>query len=139
MGLLSLIHDEVVQDFFKYAIASVDGNVGRFWKLVQVAETMEPTPRTAAFLRSVSRCYLAGFDSECIVMCRSVLDAAFDAEIPRDECGDDYSLASKMDVACRSRRISYEAAKAAQRRSDVRACAAAGKCWPRRRRSPRTA
>ena len=36
-------------------------------------------------MQRVARCYLFGFDSECVVMCRAVLDREFDAEIPGDD------------------------------------------------------
>ena len=42
--------------------------------------------RARDFLRRVSRTYLLGFDTECIVMCRSALEAQFDAEISNDDC-----------------------------------------------------
>jgi hypothetical protein len=58
----------------------------RIWRLLLLTQQFQPSKRAAAFLRRVSRCYVYGFDPECAVMCRSVLQAAFDAEISDDHC-----------------------------------------------------
>ena len=59
----------------------------RFWNLLRhVSITRTTSARSREFLKRVSLCYLFGFDTECIVMCRSVLDAAFEAEISTDDC-----------------------------------------------------
>lgn len=50
----------------------------RFWGLLSVLKENDSlSSKGKAFLRRVARCYLFGFDSECIVMCRAVLDAEF--------------------------------------------------------------
>ena len=58
----------------------------RIWRLLLLTQQFQPSKRAAAFLRRVSRCYVYGFDPECAVMCRSVLQAAFDAEISDEDC-----------------------------------------------------
>jgi hypothetical protein len=58
----------------------------RIWRLLLLTQQFQPCKRAAAFLRRVSRCYVYGFDPECAVMCRSVLQAAFDSEISDDQC-----------------------------------------------------
>ena len=58
----------------------------RIWKLLILTQRVRPSPRAAAILRRVSRCYVYGFDPECAVMCRSALDAEFEAEITDEMC-----------------------------------------------------
>jgi hypothetical protein len=58
----------------------------RFSDLCLMARRTRLSKHTAHFLRRVSRCYLYGFDAECGIMCRSALDAEFQAEIPSDDC-----------------------------------------------------
>ncbi len=53
----------------------------RFWELLDSVKDRRPSPHAKAFLERVGRCYLFGFDAECIVMCRAVLDREFKAEI----------------------------------------------------------
>ncbi|MCK4850188.1 MAG: hypothetical protein KAT11_02495 [Phycisphaerae bacterium] len=60
----------------------------RVWKLLLLAQPVSPSSRAASFLKRVSRCYIYGFDPECVVMCRGVLDAEFEAEISTDLCID---------------------------------------------------
>lgn len=53
----------------------------RFWELLQLVRDRRPTPCARAFLIRVGRCYLFGFDAECVVMCRAALDRELCAEI----------------------------------------------------------
>lgn len=56
----------------------------RFNKLVLVIQAnRNPSTHAKAFLRRVARCYLFGFDSECVVMCRAVLDSEFKVAIQK--------------------------------------------------------
>ena len=79
------------------------------WGLVIGAK---PCSASVQFLRRVSRCYVWGFDTECIILCRSVLDTTFHELRP-----DLPDLAAKiMDVA-NAGRISRSVVRAA---TDVR-------------------
>jgi hypothetical protein len=46
----------------------------------------QPSPPVSRYLERLSRCYLAGFDSECVILCRAVLESAirerFASEFP---------------------------------------------------------
>jgi hypothetical protein len=57
----------------------------RFWELLMFVKERNPSPKAKAFLQRVARCYLFGFDAECVIMCRAVLDREFDAEISCDD------------------------------------------------------
>jgi hypothetical protein len=79
---------EAVSQFLaERAIKALSIAEKRFWNLLRhVSITRTATTRSREFLKRVSLCYLFGFDTECIVMCRGVLDAAFEAEISTDDC-----------------------------------------------------
>jgi len=58
----------------------------RILKLLPLVRRSQPGWRVRDFLRRVSRCYIYGFDTECAVMCRSVLEAELDEQISLDDC-----------------------------------------------------
>jgi hypothetical protein len=113
------------------AIAATKNAETRFWELLRhVSMTRSTSPRGRAFLKRISLCYMFGFDAECIVMCRAVLDAEFQANIPTDDCiqtlGADnrrtnrhgqplYDLAERILVAEKTRRTDYATKDKAQR------------------------
>ncbi|MBW8001019.1 MAG: DUF4145 domain-containing protein [Planctomycetes bacterium] len=53
------------------------------YKLVLDAHLSKPTRQ---FLARLSRCYIWGFEPECVMLCRSVLDTAFRENILDDIC-----------------------------------------------------
>lgn len=57
----------------------------RFYELLMLLKDRKPCDRAKAFLQRVARCYLFGFDSECVVMCRAVLDREFDELVINDD------------------------------------------------------
>ena len=105
------------------AIAAMKNAETRFWEILRhVSVTRSTSPRGRAFLKRISLCYLFGFNAECIVMCRAVLDAEFQAHIPTDDCIQTlgannrrtnrdgqplYGLAERIVVAEKTRRIDY--------------------------------
>jgi hypothetical protein len=94
----------------------------RFWPLLGLTQEINPTGRTTEFLKRVSRCCMFGFDAECVILCRSVLDSAFDGEISVDDCVGKlgprkppyFPLADRIAVAQRVGRISADVADAAR-------------------------
>lgn len=103
------------------AIAALKKAEERFWKLLRLVSLTRSTSRHGqAFLKRISLCYMFGLDAECIVMCRAVLDAEFQANISLDDCiqvlGDDdrkvsqngqplYTLRERISVAEKIGRI----------------------------------
>lgn len=99
----------------------------RALKLLLLAQPVSPSSPAASFLKRVSRCYIYGFDPECVVMCRGVLDAEFKAEISADLCIDVlgkrhrakmndhpmFTLNKRIIVAQKTNRISEETAEKA--------------------------
>ena len=57
----------------------------RFLDLLFLLQDREPSPSAKAFLQRVARCYLFGFDAECVVMCRAVLDREFGETVVDDD------------------------------------------------------
>lgn len=57
----------------------------RAGNLVALMAARELSPRAAAFLDRATTSYLWGFDPECLVMCRSVLEAAFTTRLEESE------------------------------------------------------
>lgn len=100
----------------------------RLWEMLTLTETLSPSWRAAAFLRRVSQCYLMGFDAECMVMCRSVLEGEFEAEISNPQCREVlgqprwtgykpealYDLRARIAVARKLGRLTVEAAESAE-------------------------
>jgi len=65
-------------------------------RLLQLAEVIvkvkaEPPESTLRFLCRVRRCFIWGFDSECIILCRGAIDTVF-AEIISDQVCDKHKL-----------------------------------------------
>jgi hypothetical protein len=82
-----LYTETIIQYLAKMAIKALSIAESRFSKLMKcISFTRCMSPRSRDFLIRVSRCYLYGFDHECIILCRAVLDADFEAEIPNDQC-----------------------------------------------------
>lgn len=78
---LDLIDEHVYITFGWEAMGMLSTARERFWQLLMLLKHRQPSPHARNFLRRVARCYLFGFDSECVVMCRAVLDREFEAEI----------------------------------------------------------
>ena len=63
-------------------------------------------PRVSAqFLRLVARCFIAGFDTECVALCRSAIDVALreavpDESIPQRSSYHDTTLRGRAEAAC---------------------------------------
>jgi len=92
----------------------------RLLDLLFLMRECQANPRTTKFLALVSRCYLFGFDAECIAMCRAAVDAELTAEVRDDDClsvlGDRqgrnrrmFDLTDRMAVAKKSGRFSPDA------------------------------
>jgi uncharacterized protein DUF4145 len=124
LGLLAFVQDVAYSVFSREALGLADGAVARFWDLLTLMSQISTSGRTLAFLRRVSRCYLLGFDAECAIMCRGVLDAELESHIARDDVLDtadssNYSLDNRIVTAKRRKVISLEAAKKAHRIREV--------------------
>lgn len=96
----------------------------RIVDLQQLLTHLQPTPKTEKFLERVSRCYLFGFDLECLIVCRSVLDSELEANISTDDCITHlgkrrgtaeqlFGFVDRIGVATKMGRLTYEQAQLA--------------------------
>ncbi len=80
-----LLDEHVCITFGWEALGMLSTARERFLELMLLLKVRRPCSRALAFLQRGARCYLFGFDAECVVMCRAVLDREFEAEIPGDD------------------------------------------------------
>lgn len=103
------------------AIGKIEEGASRIFKLYNLVLRSTPSKSTQQFLGRLSRCYIWGFDPECIILCRAVIDTAFKAcvtyEICKDHCGKrdrgSFSLKERIDAALKEGIIDEDIAKKA--------------------------
>lgn len=81
----------------------------RMLLLSDVIAEAEPSDITLKYLRLLSTCFVWGFDAECTILCRSVLDTAFREAIPEEGL----ALAKRIVIAHDRRLINDELRRAA--------------------------
>jgi len=84
---LRLVWERLSIDFAWELIPSTQTAVNRTLQLYGIVLGQRPSRGTQAFLFRLGRCYVWGFDNECVIICRSVLDAGF-----HDVVGDEICL-----------------------------------------------
>lgn len=52
--------------------------------IAQLVLKEEPTEPVGRYLKRLARCYIAGFDSECVILCRAVVENAVSARFERE-------------------------------------------------------
>jgi hypothetical protein len=91
-SLLKLVWERIFIDLARYTVEEkLIIGTNRLLQLVEVIVKVEPPESTLRFLRRISRCFIWGFDSECIILCRGAIDTAF-AETINDEMCDKNNL-----------------------------------------------
>jgi hypothetical protein len=83
---LHIIWERFVIDMSWDAIGKIREGALRIFKLYELMLKSSPSEATQKFLSRLTRCYVWGFDPECIIMCRAVIDAAFKDRIPNKIC-----------------------------------------------------
>jgi hypothetical protein len=77
----------VIDEQIGHAIVAMQACAeSRFIKLVCIGKEALIDSRTADYLRRVTQCYLLGLDEQCVIMCRSALEAAFLQAVPDHVC-----------------------------------------------------
>lgn len=103
----------------------VDSGTERLSLLALMMSEVQCTNRGHAFMRRVSRCYIYGFDLECIILCRSVLDVEIASEIDTDSCLRELgprkcvTLDDRIATAVKIKRLGHEAGALARNVKDV--------------------
>jgi hypothetical protein len=97
----------------------------RILHLVELLARAEPSAEALQFLARVSRCFIWGFDIECVILCRAVIDSAFQSRVGQDMCArycsprpgyaGNYTLAQRIEAARREKIITQLVTDAARR------------------------
>jgi hypothetical protein len=123
-GFAAWLQRHVMLDMAKGIPVMLNAGVARFQKLLAMTKPLNPSKPAAHFLARVSKCYIFGFDNECIAMCRGAIDREFESEIAYDDCLNSFAdapgvryftLADRIAAAVKCRRINEEIAEAARR------------------------
>lgn len=83
---LRLVWERLFVDLAWDAVAKVDEGTRRIFKLYRLVLQTRPSLPTQKFLARLGRCYIWGFDSECVILCRAVLDTAFGDAVKGEIC-----------------------------------------------------
>ncbi len=73
-------------DVAREAISKGDEGVQRIFELYGLICHKKPSRETQRYLTRLGRCYVWGFDPECVILCRAVLDTAFREVVGDDLC-----------------------------------------------------
>lgn len=106
---LRLVYETLFIEFSWNAVAQIEKRVERILALFRVVLRIQPSSGTQAFLSRVARCYISGFDPECVILCRAVLDTAFRDAVPTEACerhcrqdpSHDFTLSNRIHAAVR--------------------------------------
>lgn len=88
-GPLKLVWERLCIKLAWDSVGLIRDGAFRILKLWELFLDIQPSKGTLTFLQRVGRCFIWGFDPECIILCRGVLDAAF-----RDAVSDDVCIAT---------------------------------------------
>lgn len=67
-------------------VGSIREGALRTLKLWGLLVDLQPSGSTLSFLQRVGRCFIWGFDPECIIVCRGAIDTAFRDAVSDDVC-----------------------------------------------------
>lgn len=77
--------------------ADLPALVARTEEVLRLAADFRVAREVAAYARKLGRCYVAGLDTECVILCRSVLDAALKDVL--DDEAQPRNMARRIDAA----------------------------------------
>ncbi|HUT45104.1 MAG TPA: hypothetical protein VMX36_02415 [Sedimentisphaerales bacterium] len=114
-GPLKLVWERLCIKLAWDGVGSIRDGALRILKLWGLLLDIQPGEGTLSFLQRVGRCFIWGFDPECIILCRGVLDAAFRDAVSDDVCmtiypnrkpeDRDFGLANRIVAAYKSNLI----------------------------------
>lgn len=85
-GPLKLVWERLCIKLAWDGVSSMRKGALRILELWGFLLDIQPDTRTLPFLRRVGRCFIWGFDPECIIVCRGALDTAFRDAVSDDIC-----------------------------------------------------
>src|SRR4030042_24154 len=122
---LKLVWEKFIIDISYDAIGKIEEGAARIFQLYKLVLRSIPSPSTQQFLGRLSRCYIWGFDPECVILCRCVIDTAFKDRVTYEICEKhfekrrkrkyDFSLSDRIRAAQKEKIIDKEIAKKARR------------------------
>jgi len=83
---LRLVWERLLINLANDAVGKIGEGTARMFKLYALVRQIQPSPATQKFLARLGRCYVWGFEPECIMLCRAVLDTAFRDNIADEIC-----------------------------------------------------
>jgi hypothetical protein len=99
---LRLVWERFCIDLAWQSADKMTEGANRIFNLYRLVLSSPPSRPTLDYLLRLSRCYIWGFDPECVILCRSIMDTAF-RKIMSDKLGEenqfDYDLKNRIDVA----------------------------------------
>jgi uncharacterized protein YdeI (YjbR/CyaY-like superfamily) len=81
-----IVMERFIISLARDAVEKIREGAERILQLYELVLKSRPAETTMSFLGRLSRCYILGFDSECVILCRSVLDTAFQEKISPELC-----------------------------------------------------
>lgn len=117
---LRLVWERFIIDMSWEAIGKIVEGASRIFQLYKLVLSSAPSKSTQQFLGRLSRCYIWGFDPECIILCRAVIDTAFRDGIAKKICEkhfgkrNRYNLSDRIQAAWNEKIIDEDIAKKAR-------------------------
>ena len=117
---LKLVWERFIINMSWEAIGKIEEGASRIFQLYNLVLSSSPSKSTQQFLGRLSRCYVWGFDPECIILCRAVIDTAFQKSVDYDICKRhfgkrrNYDLSDRIQAALNEKMIDEDIAKKAR-------------------------
>lgn len=117
---LKLVWERFIIDMSWEGIKKIEEGASRIFRLYTLVLRTTPSKATQQFLGRLSRCYIWGFDPECVILCRAVIDTAFRDVITDEICEKhfgklrhkyDFSLSDRIQAALNEKIIDEDTAK----------------------------
>ncbi|MBD3350682.1 MAG: DUF4145 domain-containing protein [Candidatus Lokiarchaeota archaeon] len=83
---LRLVWERLSIEYAGTLTSSVSDLANRTIELYQLILHVTPSKEVIPYLSNLAKCYIWGFDSECIILCRSVIDNAFSKKTNNQIC-----------------------------------------------------
>lgn len=83
---LRLVWERFVIDISWEAIRQIEEGASRIFRLYKLVLRSDPSEPTQKFLSRLSRCFVWGFDPECVILCRAVIDTSFKDAVSDEIC-----------------------------------------------------
>jgi len=120
---LKLVWERFVIKMSWEAVGKIEEGAKKIFQLYNLVLCSTPSKSTQQFLGRLSRCYIWGFDPECIILCRAVIETAFNDSVTYEICEKhcrkhsqigDFSLKDRIEAALKDSIIDKDIAKKAQ-------------------------